>query len=181
MRTAAAANYSKHGGWRGEGPCRNTRATSLGCFNRHIMQGLWHWWYVSRHVPRGDKDALRAAQDRLLLPRDRYNALQDEPARGSSFADIALLHLWNCHEEIGAANRCDGASTHRDDATGALPRDDAAGALPRDDATGARRLRKTSEALCTQAWRAWAAEVDHVCAATPPPRSSCCRALSPAA
>ena len=172
VRTAAAANYSKHGGWRGEGPCRNTRARSLGCFNRNIMQGLWHWWYVSRHAPRGDKDALRAARDRLLLPRDRYNALQDEPARGSGFADIALLHLWNCHEEIGAANRCDGASTHRDDVTRALPR---------DDATGARRLRKTSKELCTQAWRAWAAEVDHVCAAAPPPRSSCCHALSPAA
>ena len=173
VRTALAANYSKQSGWRGEGPCRNMRGKraselSNGCQNRHIMQGLWHWWFVSRHVPPGDRIALRAAEDRLLLPRDRYNALQDEPSRGSSYSNITFVHFWNCQGEIGAANECAGAGTHRD-ATAGLRRG----------------LRKKSplwrETLCTRAWRAWSAELEHVCAAALPPRSSCCHALSPEA
>ena len=93
-------------------------------------------------VPPGARIALRAAEDRLLLPRDRYNALQDEPSRGSSYSNITFVHFWNCQGEIGAANECAGAGTHRD-ATAGLRRG----------------LRKKSplwrETLCTRAWRAW--------------------------
>jgi hypothetical protein len=40
------------------------------------MQGLWHWWYISRHVAHDERAALIAAEDALRLPRDIYNALQ---------------------------------------------------------------------------------------------------------
>lgn len=85
VETVRRGNYSSALGWEGEGRCQSLPGWHLRtCAQRHIMQGLWHYWLTARRLHGS------------LLPRATYNALQDSPASNSTFEDISIVHFSQC-------------------------------------------------------------------------------------
>ena len=77
---ARRAKYNESLGWHNEGPC-----TRPPCVARHVLQGLWHWWFVTRPswvAPR--------------LSRHVFNALHDPLPVHLNFEHVGLVHFTNC-------------------------------------------------------------------------------------